>query len=140
MIDLPRLAEFAVAYSRGDVPANYFVGAFVDKLTLETVRPALGALAADQAKVICEWIDYAELWDRDAERLHPLSGGRAVEEELLKWRLDIAAATAADRVRADPAAPDFPALLDVLEGRTALPRPAADPAAARQPDPVAAAA
>ena len=142
------LTEFAAAFSRGEVPANYFVGAYADKLTPKTAREELDSLTPDQAAAIREWIDYARLWDRDIERLWPLCGGAAVEEALVRWRLDLAVAAAAARVRADPAAPQFPALLDVLEGRTELPRPAAEPAAAPaaapepapRPEPVAAAA
>ena len=143
-----RPATLAAAFSRGDVGYQYFVNQFAGALSPRTARAELDALAPDQAAAVRDWIDSVKLWDRATGRLWPLCGGAAVEEALVRWRLDLAVAAAAARVRADPAAPQFPALLDVLEGRTELPRPAAEPAAAPaaapepapRPEPVAAAA
>ena len=131
MSDFSRPAALAAAYSRGDVGVNYFVSQFADSLTAETARPALDALSEGQAKAIRDWIDAVELWKRDAEHLWPLTGGTAVEEELLRWRFASAAGPAGERFAAgelDPAA--VPALLAALDRSADLRTPAPPPAAA----------
>ena len=131
MSDLSRPAALAAAFSRGDVGVNYFVGQFADSLAPDTARTALAALAEDQAKAMRDWIDAVELWKRDVERLWPLAGGTAVEEELLRWRFASAAGPAGERFAAgelDPAA--VPALLAALDRSADPRRPAPPPAAA----------
>ena len=134
MTDAERLSSlrgFAAAFSRGELDLNYFVCGFLNKLTVRTAPAALAALEDDQANAVRDHIDLVELWDRDVDRLWPLAGGAAVEEELLRWRFASAAGPAGERFAAgelDPAA--VPALLAALDRSADLRTPAPPPAAA----------
>ena len=124
-----RPAALAAGHRDGDLDGQTFVNQFVDALRPGAVLAALDALDAAQQDLVRDWVDGRELWTRrDDDVLWPLAGGRAVEEELLRWRFASAAGPAADRFAAgelDPA--DVPALLAALDRSANLRRP--EPAA-----------
>ena len=131
MTDQTRPAFLAAGHREGKVDDAMFVHLFLNALTPATAGRELVALPDPQAELIRDHIDLVELWDRDVERLWPLTGGAAVEEELLRWRFASAAGPAGERFAAgelDPAA--VPALLAALDRSADLRTPAPPPAAA----------
>ena len=109
-----RPTALAAGHAEGVLDDQYFINQFVDALRRGTVRAEIEALTAGQQALLRDWIDDRELWRQDVERLWPLTGGKAVEEELLRWRIASAAEAAADRAATGDGA-EYVALLAALE-------------------------
>ena len=128
-----RPTALAAGHREGTLDDQYFVAQFVDALRPDTAAAELDAISDRQKALVWGWMDAVELWRQDVERLWPLTGGEAVEGELLRWRAASAAEAAADRAATGDGA-EYVALLAALGrcggGRTAPDRAVTNRAAA----------